>query len=60
MTGVIHSVLGVKPEIVIQKLRTKMPARFDLSDGPCRMDCALFEIDEKTAKTACVERFSIQ
>lgn len=60
MTGTLHSVLGVKPELVIQKLRTKMPTRFDLADGPCRMDCALFEINEKTAKTACVERFSIQ
>lgn len=36
MTGVADSVLGVKPEIIIGKLRTKMPARFDLAKGPCK------------------------
>jgi metallophosphoesterase, MG_246/BB_0505 family len=60
MTGPIHSVLGVRPELVIQKMRTKMPVRFDLADGPCEMDCALFQIDEKTGKTESVERFQIQ
>ena len=28
MTGPTHSVLGVKPELVIQKMRSKMPVRF--------------------------------
>ena len=60
MTGPVNSVLGVKPELVIQKMRTKMPVRFDLADGPCEMDCALFQIDEKTGKTESVERFQIQ
>lgn len=60
MTGPIHSVLGVKPELVIQKMRTKMPVRFDLSDGPCAMGCALFHIDEKTGKTVSVERMRIE
>lgn len=60
MTGPIHSVLGVKPELVIQKMRTKMPVRFDLSDGPCQMDCALFHIEEKTGKTESVERIQIK
>ena len=45
MTGVIDSVLGVKPEIIIGKLRTKMPARFDWAKGPSKMDCVLFSAD---------------
>lgn len=60
MTGPINSVLGVKPELVIQKMRTKMPVRFDLADGICQMDCAVFQIDEKTGKTISVERMQIQ
>jgi metallophosphoesterase (TIGR00282 family) len=60
MTGPIQSVLGVKPEIVIQKMRTKMPVRFDLADGDCEMDCVLFQIDEKTGKTTSVERIQIR
>lgn len=60
MTGPIQSVLGVKPELVIQKMRMKMPVRFDLADGPCRMEGAVFHIDETTGKTNSVERIQIQ
>ncbi len=56
MTGPINSVLGVKPELVIQKMRTKMPVRFDLADGDCRISGAIFSIDENTGKTISVER----
>jgi metallophosphoesterase (TIGR00282 family) len=59
MTGPIHSVLGVKPEIIIQKMRTKMPARFDIAEGDCRIDGAIFTIDEATGKTIEVERLTI-
>lgn len=50
MTGTIHSVLGVKSEIIINKFKTKLPARFDLADGECKMECVLFDIDDKQAK----------
>ena len=59
MTGVIDSVLGVKPEIIIGKLRTKLPARFDWAKGPCKMDCVLFTAEERTGLCTGVERFSI-
>lgn len=60
MTGPIHSVLGVKPELVIHKMRTKMPVRFALSDGDCRIDGAVFSIDEKTGKAISIERIQIR
>ena len=60
MTGPVQSILGVKPELVIQKLRTKLPVRFDLADGDCKMDCTLFQVDEKTGKTISVERLSVR
>ena len=60
MTGPKRSVLGVKPELVIQKMRTKMPVRFDLADGACQMGCVLFTIDEKTGKTTAIERLLIE
>ncbi|HEX3017643.1 MAG TPA: TIGR00282 family metallophosphoesterase [Caproicibacter sp.] len=59
MTGPIQSVLGVKPEIVIQKMRTKMPVRFDLADGDCKINGVIFNIDESTGKTISVERLDI-
>lgn len=59
MTGPVNSVLGVKPEIIIQKTLTKMPARFDLADGDCCICGAIFTIDEATGKTTNVERLRI-
>ena len=61
MTGTVESILGVKPELVIEKMRTKMPVRFDLvAEGDCKMEGLLLEIDEKTGKTTAVERIQIR
>lgn len=60
MTGPVQSVLGVKPELVIEKMRSKMPVRFALADGDCKMECVLFQIDEKSGKAVSVERIQIQ
>lgn len=59
MTGPVHSVLGVKPELVIQKMRTRMPVRFDLATGECELDGVLLDIDEKTGKTRSIERVQL-
>lgn len=59
MTGPLNSVLGVKPEISIEKFKTRMPTRFDLKGGPCKMECAVFDIDDKTGKTISAERLRI-
>ena len=59
MTGPQNSVLGVKPEIIIEKFRTRLPVRFELQRGECKLEAALFEIDEKSYKTISVERLRI-
>lgn len=59
MTGPIHSVLGVKPEIIIEKLRTRMPVRHELAGGECEMDCCLFEVDDKSGRTVGIQRLQI-
>lgn len=60
MTGTKDSVLGVKSEIIISKLKTKLPARFDLADGDCKMECVVFDIDDKTGKCVSAESFRIE
>lgn len=60
MTGPIKSVLGVKPELAIKKQREKLPVRFETADGDCKMDCILFQIDEKSGKTINIERIEIR
>ena len=44
----------------INKFKTKLPARFDLADGECKMECVLFDIDDKTGKTLTAESFRIE
>lgn len=60
MTGAADSILGVKPELSVNWMRTGMPTRFDAADGPCRMDGCLFDIDNKTGLCTAVEPVSIE
>lgn len=59
MTGCIQSVLGVKPELAIEKMKTKMPVRFDLAAGDSKMDCVLFGFDDKTGRATSAQRLQI-
>lgn len=60
MTGTVHSVLGVKTDIIIRKFRTKLPARFDLADGDCKLEAVLFEVDDKTGKCRSAESIRVE
>lgn len=57
MTGPYYSVLGVTPEIAIQKMKTNLPVRFTNPDGPCTIEGCVIEIDNKTGKATNIERF---
>ena len=52
-----YSVLGVTPEVAIQKMKTNLPVRFTNPDGPCTLEGIMIEIDEATGKTTHIERF---
>ena len=45
MVGPEESVLGVKTEIIIEKMTTKMPVRFEIADGPIMLCGACFTYD---------------
>lgn len=55
MTGPENSILGIKNEIIIEKLTQKMPVRFEIAEGDIEMDAALFTIDSDNGKTLSVE-----
>lgn len=56
MTGPEESVLGVKTEIIIEKMTTKMPVRFEIADGPLILGGACFTYDtEKKHVTEAVQ-----
>ena len=60
MTGTIDSVLGVKKEIIINRFLTKLPARFEYENGPCKMDCTLFEIDNATGRCLSATSYELR
>ena len=59
MTGVKHSVLGVDKDIIIKKLKDKMPVKFYNATGECELNGCIFDIDKNTGKTNCVNRICI-
>ena len=59
MTGPVQSVLGVRPELAIAKMRDKLPVRFANADGPAAMNALLLTLDDKTGKTVSLERLCI-
>ncbi len=60
MCGAVQSVLGVKKELVIEKFRSQLPARFDTEEAdPCAIEGCLFDIDEKTGRCRSAQRIRL-
>jgi calcineurin-like phosphoesterase len=59
MTGPVHSVIGVKKELVIEKFLTGMPRRFEVASGPAVFCAALIELDGKLGKAVGIQRLRI-
>ena len=59
MTGAVDSILGVKPEIIIKKMRTHMPARYETGTGACKMEGVVFELCEQSGKCKNTERIRV-
>ncbi len=55
MTGVINSVLGVKNDIIINRLKDNDMSRFEQATGECMLNGCIFDIDESTALTKSVK-----
>lgn len=60
MTGPVQSVLGVKPELAIAKMKSKLPVRFENATGEYMLNATLFEVDDSTGRTLSVEKFDLR
>ena len=60
MTGAVNSVLGVKPEAVIKKLKTNLPVKFEAAGGEQMMNACIVEIDSVTGKAESIERVALK
>ncbi|MCL2747998.1 MAG: YmdB family metallophosphoesterase [Oscillospiraceae bacterium] len=59
MTGPVHSVLGVKPEQSLAGFRGDVPRRFEAAGGACKLEGALFDIDEAAGRCRKIQRVGI-
>jgi 2',3'-cyclic-nucleotide 2'-phosphodiesterase len=53
MTGPHDSVIGVKAELAIERMRTSMPVRFHTAEGDVRIEGAVVECDSEGRATRC-------
>lgn len=58
MTGPEDSVLGVAKEIMVERFLTRMPARYEVREGPARLCGLVAELDPSSGKT--VELYRVQ
>ena len=59
MTGPLHSVIGVKKELAIEKFLTAMPRRFEVASGPSVFCAVLLELDPRLGKVVAFERIRL-
>jgi 2',3'-cyclic-nucleotide 2'-phosphodiesterase len=59
MTGPLHSVIGVKKELAIEKFLTGMPRRFEVASGPSVFCAVLLELDARIGKALSIERIRL-
>jgi 2',3'-cyclic-nucleotide 2'-phosphodiesterase len=55
MTGPHDSVIGVRAELAISRMRTGVPIRFQPADGDVRIEGALIECDPETGRASSCE-----
>jgi metallophosphoesterase (TIGR00282 family) len=53
MTGPHDSVIGVRADLAIERMRTGMPVRFHPAEGGVRIEGALVECDDRGRATRC-------
>lgn len=60
MTGPENSVLGVKNELAVDKMRLHYPVRFEESEEPPFLNGVVIDFDEKTGKARSIERLIVR
>jgi len=59
MTGPHDSIIGVTTEIALGKFLTGMPARFESSSGPGRLNAVIVTADQASGKATGIQRLNL-
>lgn len=60
MTGPKQSVLGIRPELSINRFLGGLPMRYETAPGPCKLESVLFTIDPVRKQCLSLERVDLQ
>ena len=56
MTGPHDSCIGITKEIVIKKMKTSMPQRFEIAESGLQINAVVIKIDETTGNAVSIQR----
>ncbi len=56
MCGPMHSIIGMKKELVLNRFLTHMPTRFEVASGPALLQGAVVEVDEESGRAKHIYR----
>lgn len=59
MVGPRDSILGMRPEIIVERFRTGMPRRFEVAGGPVVFNSVIIEADDETGMARAIERLDL-
>ena len=60
MTGVRESVIGVRPEMALQRFLTQVPTRFKPAEGKAILCGVLIDADDANGRATHIERLQIE
>ncbi len=58
MCGELGGVLGMDPECVVDRMRTKIAHKFKVASGPCRANGVIFTLDTTAKKITKIEKIN--
>jgi 2',3'-cyclic-nucleotide 2'-phosphodiesterase len=56
MVGPRNGILGMERGTVIGRMRTQLPSRFEVADGPAQFGAVMVELDDVTGRAVRIER----
>ena len=51
--------IGIRPELSIEKFRGGLYSRYQAADGPCCLSGAVFTVDTDTGRCVDAQRFTV-
>ena len=59
MTGPLHSVIGIRKEIALERLLTQVPWKFDVATEDIELQGVVVEVDPKTGRSKNIKRIRV-